>query len=138
MKKLFIFTILLLAASSCQKIFDTKPLDRISKDDVWGSVTNAQTFVYQTYADVMGNFAGGDLTNVMDAYTTNTLPFDGIYGGSAGIFNETISNTYDAGFDRFSTIRECNTIIEQATASSFGDADKQSLIAEGKFLRAMT
>lgn len=136
MKKRFIFTILL-TVSACQK-FDTKPLDRISQDDVWGSVTNAQTFVYNTYADVMGDYAGGDLTSIMDAYTTNTLPFDGIYNNSAGIFNETITNTYDAGFNRFGTIRECNTIIQQATASKFGEGDKQSLIAEGKFLRAMT
>lgn len=138
MKKLFIFTITLLAVCSCQKIFDTKPLDRISEDDVWGNVANAQTFVYQAYADVMGNFAGGDLTSYTDAYTTNTLPFDGIYGNSAPVFNETISNTYDAGFDRFGTIRECNTIIQKAAASNFSDADKQLLVAEGKFLRAMT
>lgn len=137
MKKLFISAILLLSVHACQK-FDTKPLDRISEGDVWGNVTNAQTFVYQTYADVMGDYAGGDLTNIMDAYTTNTLPFDGIYSNSAGIFNETITNTYDAGFNRFGTIRECNTIIAQTTASNFSDDDKKLLIAEGKFLRAMT
>ncbi|CAL1518968.1 RagB/SusD family nutrient uptake outer membrane protein [Chitinophaga sp. MM2321] len=138
MKKLFIFTIVLLSVSSCQKIFDTKPLDRVSQDDVWTNVANAQTFVYNTYADVMKDFAGGDLTSVTDAYTTNTLPFDGIYNGSAKVFNETINNTYDAGFDRFSNIRACNMIIEKVGASGFADADKQALIAEGKFLRAMT
>jgi len=135
--KIFV-TLLMVTAltnSSCKKVLDTKPFDKISESIIWSSRANAETFIYSTYG-LMYDYAGGPAT---DPRTTNTLGFDGIYGGSASVFTETTDRTSDFGFNNWGTVRRCNQIITQVGASTgISDADKKELIAEGKFLRAMT
>ena len=123
------------ALSSCSKKFDTQPFDRISGDVVWSSKANAETFIFSTYG-LMYNYASGPGT---DPYTLNTLGFDDIYNGAQSVFTGTFDKTADFGFNNWGTIRRCNQIITQVGASTgISDADKVALIAEGKFLRAMS
>lgn len=135
-KKYIIGTIASLAIiSSCNKVLDTQPYDRISEDVVWSSKANAETFIFSTYG-IMGNFNSGPNS---DGRTVNLMASDGTYNAYGGIFTETIDRWSNVGgFSNFGTIRRCNQIIEKVGASSgISDSDKKELIAEGKFLRAM-
>jgi hypothetical protein len=109
----------------------------ISGDVVWSNKANAETFIFNTY-NLMNSFTVGGAGG-SDAYTTNTLGFDGVYGNSSAVFTEKTDRTSDFGFNNWSDIRRCNQIITQVGASkNISDADKTALIAEGKFLRAMS
>lgn len=121
---------------SCKKsILDTEPFNKISEETVWNNKANAETFIFSTY-DLMYNYAGGPQT---DPYTLNTLGFDDIYDGAAAVFNERLDRNSGSSFNNWSTVRRCNQIISKvATSAGISDADKKILIAEGKFLRAMT
>lgn len=123
---------------SCNKFLDsTAPLDRISEDVVWSNKANAETFINQTY-NILNDFTIGN-TAGSDVYTTNTLGFDGIYSEGAGVFTETLDHSSDMGFNNWAEIRRCNLIITKvAESSGISDDDKKKLIAEGKFLRALS
>lgn len=128
-----IFSVMLMA--SCKKALEIKALDRIGEDIVWANKTNAETFIFSTYG-IMNSFAGGPQT---DPRTLNTIGFDDIYNGNQAVFTERIDRTTDAGFNNWAAIRRCNQIITKvASSAGISDADKKSLVAEGKFLRAMS
>lgn len=132
-----IFTVgALLTLLSCQKALDTQPYDKISEDVVWSNKANAETFIYATYG-ILTNFNFGPNS---DGRTTNLLSMDGTYNGYGAIFTETTDrNSNIGGFNNFSAIRRCNQIIEKVGASTgIAEDDKKVLIAEGKFLRAMS
>lgn len=131
------FTILslLAAAPACKKSLNTQPFDKISEDVIWSTKANAETFIFSTYG-IMNSFASGPGT---DPRTTNTLGFDGIYGGADAIFTERTDRNTDQGFNNWGAIRRCNQIITKVGESAnISAADKTALIAEGKFLRAMS
>ncbi|SFG87189.1 RagB/SusD family nutrient uptake outer membrane protein [Pontibacter chinhatensis] len=140
MKNIRIFRISLLLATaltvgSCEKALDTEPFDKISEDVVWSTKANAETFIFSTYG-IMNNLAGGPST---DARTTNLLAFDGEYNGPATVFNERVDRNADYGFNNWGAIRRCNMIITKVAKSpGISEEDKKALIAEGKFLRAMS
>jgi hypothetical protein len=133
---LALFIAALLIFSSCKKVLDTQPFNKISEDVVWSSKANAETFIFSTYSAIMYDFASGPQT---DPYTTNTIGFDDIYNGASSVFTGTLDRTSDFGFNNWSDIRRCNMIISKVGASTgISDDDKKALIAEGKFLRAMS
>ena len=122
-------------AYSCKDVLDTQPYDKIGEDVIWNNRANAETFIYSTYG-IMNNFNGGPST---DAYTLNLLAMDGTYDSGDDVFTESLDRTSDMGFNNWGEIRRCNLIIEKVGASAgINDADKKELIAEAKFLRAMS
>ena len=121
--------------ASCKDVLDTQPYDKIGEDVIWNSRANAETFIYSTYG-IMNNFSGGPAT---DAWTMNLISMDGTYNGANAVFTERLDRTSDMGFNNWGEIRRCNLIIEKVGASpSITDPDKKELIAEAKFLRAMS
>lgn len=46
--------LLLSSMTSCTDFLDTKPFDKITEEQTWGSENLATSFVYQIYADVLG------------------------------------------------------------------------------------
>lgn len=135
-KDLLIAIITLFSVTSCSDVLNTEPYDRIGEDVVWSNKANAETFIYSTYG-IMNSYASGPRS---DGYTQNLLSTDGTYNNYSPVFTETIDRYSDVGgFSNFSSIRRCNQIIAKVAESpSISDADKQALIAEGKFLRAMS
>lgn len=125
-----------LVLNSCKKVLDAEPLDKVSEDVVWSTKANAETFIYGTYGSVMGAYQSGPGT---DYYTTNILAQAGNAGAAGNVFLERINNTSDLGFNNWAAVRKCNIIIKKvAESTGISDADKKALIAEGKFLRAMS
>jgi len=147
MKKYFLFAGLILLISSCSKVLNTQPLSTISASQAFSSTNTALDFVYNVYSSVL-NYgwatANGnpDQTSIVDAYTTNNISFDAIYGSNdcEQIFSGTLTNNNDpdVGWNDFSEIRQCNLIIDNVEASSgISASDKAGLIAQGYFLRAL-
>ena len=128
---------MVLFALSCKKVLDVDPTDRISDEVIWTSKANAETFIYGTYGSgIMSPFTTGAGT---DVWTSDILASDGTAGGAQPVFLETLTNRDDYGFNNWAQVRRCNLIIKNVAASTgISDADKKSLIAEGKFLRAMS
>jgi len=129
----------LLVLSSCKKVLDADPLNLISPDVVWSSKANAETFVFATYG-IMNSYRNGlDLSTLGDAYTSNTITSGGTGNNVFPIFSETLTNQSDYGFNNWGDIRRCNVIIKNVTESAgIADGDKKTLVAEAKFLRAMS
>lgn len=131
-KYIAIFVFSMGTAYSCKDVLDTKPYDKFSEDVVWSSRAAADAFVYSTYDAVVRGLYSSNIE--ADAYTTNSIDNRG-----NAMTREELTRDYDAGFNKFSQIRKCNLIIEKATAStSLTENDKKELVAEAKFLRAMT
>ncbi|QIL42087.1 RagB/SusD family nutrient uptake outer membrane protein [Pedobacter sp. HDW13] len=128
----------LLVLGSCKKVLDAEPLSLISPDVVWSSKANAETFIYGTYSGIMNAYTCG-LKGAEDTYTANII---GAYGNASDalpVFTETLTNRSDYGFNNWAAVRRCNVIIKNVTESAgIADADKKTLIAEAKFLRAMS
>ncbi|WP_439581655.1 RagB/SusD family nutrient uptake outer membrane protein [Dyadobacter bucti] len=133
----------LLTLDACKQVLDTEPLDRISEDVVWQTKANAETFIFSTY-NIMNSFAtgqGGDpRSGNTDTRTTNILGSYDSYNAGAPFFNDRITRNDDyGGFNNWASVRRCNLIIEKVNASpGISEADKATLTAEAKFLRAMS
>jgi hypothetical protein len=128
----------LLSVGACtKKVLNTQPFDKVSEDVIWNNSANAWTFVYSTYASIIPAFQGGGQNSA--PFTLNTIGFDGIYNAGARVFTGTLDRNTDMGFNNWSQVRQCNMIIDKAGASKgISDDDKKELIAQGKFLRAMS
>jgi len=127
--------ILTLSLNSCKDVLDTQPFDKVGEEVIWTNRANAETFIFGTYG-IMNNFNGGPAT---DAWTMNLISMDGTYNGAANVFTERLDRTSDMGFNNWANVRRCNLIIQNVGASAgISEADKKELIAEAKFLRAMS
>lgn len=125
----------LVLTASCKDILDVEPYDRISEEVIWNSKANAETFIFESYG-IMEHYNSGP---GLDVYTSNIQANDGTASSAFSVFREIIDNTYDAGFDNWAEVRRANMIIQKVEESTgISDEDKQALIAEGKFLRAMS
>jgi len=125
-------TILVLIGLSCNKILDTQPYDTFTDDVVWSSRVNADAFVYGAYNTIVAGLYSSNIE--LDCYTNNSID----NAGNA-VTREQITRDDDFGFNKFAHIRKCNLIISKASSSTIlTELDKTQLIAEGKFLRAMT
>ncbi|WP_051691849.1 RagB/SusD family nutrient uptake outer membrane protein [Pedobacter borealis] len=126
----------MLALNSCKKVLETEPFDKISEDVVWSTKANAETFIFSTYS-IMGAYQGGQAT---DLRTANIMASgDGSWSNASPFVSESITRANDYGFNNWGAVRRCNLIIKKVAESpGISDADKKALIAEGKFLRAMS
>lgn len=137
MKKILICFLMAPFLFSCSNVLDTKPHDRISEETVWNDPNNVASFIFSTYAEVLADLAGGGVTS--DNYTTNVISVKGGYYNKAyPVFSETINRNVDMGFNNWGEVRRCNLIISKVSASTMDDKTKEALIAEAKFLRALS
>ena len=136
MKRLIICLSLVLTFYSCN-VLDTQPYDRVSEDIVWGDANNATSFILGTYAQILPDLAGGGITS--DIYTPNNLAVGGAnYDKAYPVFSEAMTRDVDMGFNNWADIRRCNLIITKVGNSLYDEETKKAMIAEGKFLRALS
>lgn len=132
-RKIFFFIVLFsMAITSCRRdLLDKGYLDRFQEDAVWSDKNLANGFIASTYESVVGGLYYNRQT---DDWTDNSCN-----NYADNVSTENIDNSYNAGWNIYGTVRRCNLIITKVTASeSFTEADKKLMIAEAKFLRAMT
>ena len=133
-KSIMLSSFALTLLNSCN-VMDTKPFETYSEDLVWSSYKTAEAFVFKVYPDVMQYYAGGSASS--ESLTPNGAQCDQVNAGVNTYATETDIDAFtDLGFGRFTTQRNCNMIIEKATASTiFTEDEKKVLIAEAHFLR---
>ena len=136
-----ILFLLIISASSCNDLLDTKPLDKYDEEIVWNDKGLAQLFIYNSYQ------------GILKEYIRNPLELENFYGAGSDDYSDNfiveekvatdvnrnlLTADKDCGWDRFSLIRQANLIIERVAASKgLSEADKTEMIAQGKMLRAM-
>lgn len=144
MKKIVLSSLLgigmLFLASSCRNTLDTHPTDFFDEETVWSSYSTANAYVNATYASVLNGLWAGSGTAVQwESRTPNSVEADQVTRGSDGWARETsLNSATDLGANQASRLRRCNLIIEKAGASAnLSEEERTTIVAEGKFLRAM-
>lgn len=122
-------------ASSCSDIMDTEPFTSYSEDLVWSSKSTADAFVVGTYSSVLGlaDYTSAAGRSIWTPYGN----YDDL-GNADGSPRESYDVSTNMGINQFSTLRNCNLIIEKAAASTgMSENEKAQLVAEGHCLRGM-
>jgi hypothetical protein len=136
MKKIYFLIIIgiALVQSGCQNVLDTKPLDKFTGDQVWGDAKMAQGYMFSLYS----NISAGMYTTWREETLTKNAQ-NQVWGGDyIDVKTEQIERAYNAGWGNYGNIRSCNLAIEKLTASNFVESEKNILLGEAHFLRAMT
>ncbi|SMO32486.1 Starch-binding associating with outer membrane [Saccharicrinis carchari] len=125
---LLCMSILLLA--SCNDELDTRPLDKFSGDVVWSDAITARAFVNEAYG-ILGHM-------IQDDAWSDNMVLNPSQSGASNMVQEKISNENNFGWNIYSDIRKCNLILEKVAESNFSEADKDVMMGEAYFLRAVT
>jgi hypothetical protein len=146
-KIIILIAVITFIFSSCQKVLDKQPLDRISDNAVWNDaplidayivdVYSEMAFLYNAQQDNTDNWATSFLSDLTDEGHTafswiNTTSF---YKAGAMVASSTWP-TKRWGY--YSTIRKMNSLLENMATSSLPDDQKNLRIARIKFARAFT
>ncbi len=117
-------------ASACKKdLLDKGYLDRFPEEAIWKDKNLAEGYVFDTYGRVLQLYYNQKLDDWTDNNCNN-------YTNNVSLDN--IDNNYDAGWNQYARIRNCNLILEKLTGNTvIAEADRKLMMAEGKFLRAM-
>lgn len=144
MKKYIGITVMFfsLLSTSCSDFLDTKPYDKITGEQTWASKELTQSFIYQIYADVLGDASwlasyatsyGCRSESVTKNAMTGTL--NSAYWSRDRAENVTKQDNY--GWLSYSLLWRIHTAMEEIEASAvFQDDFKERTIAELRFLRA--
>lgn len=143
MKKYYIllavFTIML---SSCEKILDKEPTDKLSIEDLFIDVAGSKTALagayralldenhYQKNMMVYPDILGG---NIKFSKTTN-LRLEDIYNVIQDAQTSTMNDSYTT---MYSELNNVNNIIKYVPSVSGAEAEKVKIMAEAKCIRAL-
>lgn len=133
LKNYILAGIAVLSFSSCNDFLDTIPKDALSPTTTWKSEEDAQKFAIGCY----DGWEDGAAILYMDCgsdFGYNNFPWEGL----TNIGNGTMSPG-DPGwsFYDFSTIRKCNTFLENVDKVKFAnEATKKDLIAQVRAIKA--
>ncbi len=146
MKKTFIITIMLLSLVSCSdNILDISPKDRIAEDAVWTDENLIKAYHTELYNAILHGFKIHMQSKATDeAYCSISWGIGVIPNGTLSPDNVTgIANTDwtgGGGFYYWNTgyeyIRKINVFLAKMDGDEILIADKTTLVAEAKFLRA--
>jgi len=129
--------------TSCKKDFlDTKPYDKITGEQTWSSENLTTAFIYQIYADVLGNNSwlaayASDYSARSESSTKNAMT-----GTLNGAFwsrdrAELMSKTDDYGWLNYGLLWRIHTAMKNIQESStFSEEFKKRSLGELHFLRA--
>jgi hypothetical protein len=126
----YILISLLMLSGCIKNVLDRKPLNLISDSDVWQSKQLAEVYLTALYDALPIGF------------TTSPAGFQTYYTDESSYHEET-TITKDFGnlppflnTTMYTWIRRANYFLEQIKTSTIADADKKSLAAECRFIRA--
>lgn len=144
MKKIFLYSLLLLSACifqlGCNTDFlDTKPLDRISSDATWKDAALSQAFLFNIYSFLgYGGFEEQALASVTD---------EAMFTHAGRNINNFTEGTEEPGAlawqsdtwswaRMYSAIRAANVAIENLPTATFNPDNRDRMLGEAHFLRA--
>ncbi len=147
MKKIKIHYILLLSIfaigiSSCEKLLDKEPTDKLSLEDLFKDVSGSKTALagaykelneaehYQKNTMIYPDIMAG---NIKFSKTTNLL-FDDVFGFVQTAQESSMNDTYS---HLYSELNNVNNIIKYTPTAQGSAIEKAKIIAEAKCLRAL-
>ncbi|WP_164111593.1 MULTISPECIES: RagB/SusD family nutrient uptake outer membrane protein [Sphingobacterium] len=130
----FLLTLGVLTLTSCDKLFDRDPLDKISSGVVWADINLIDANLAQLYAETP--FFYNETSNLV-----NEMAYLGAEAYLVNARNAWIQGTLDQTgghleFWAFNQIRNLNTFIENVSKAPIDAKIKDIKIAEARFLRA--
>lgn len=141
-KSIYILAMMAFTISSCKKFLDTKPYDKITGEQTWSSENLTTAFVYQLYADILGEdswmaaYASGNSARA-ESSTKNAMTgtLNGAFWSSERA--ELMTNNSNYGWLSYSTLWRLHTAMKNVQASTtFSQAYKDRTLGELYFLRA--
>ncbi|MNK08635.1 SusD family protein [compost metagenome] len=143
MKKYYILLIvLLLGFSSCEKILDKEPTDKLSLEDLFKDVQGAKTALAGSYKALLEE----------DHYNKNMMVYPDILAGNIKFSKNTnlrLENVYEVALDAqissmnatyaslYSELNNVNNVIKYTPSSAGSTIEKAKIIAEAKAIRAL-
>jgi hypothetical protein len=146
-KLILLIGLIIIVVSSCSKVLDKAPLDKISDIAVWNDpalidayvvdVFNEMAFLYNAQQDNTDNWATTFLSDITDEGHTafswiNTTSF---YKAGAMVASSVWPTKR---WVYYSTIRKMNTFLEEIATSTLPDDQKNLRIGRIRFARAFT
>jgi hypothetical protein len=141
MKKIVIFSILIILAASCKKGFLNKaPDEDLTIDQVFAQRRYAESWLTSTYSDVPNNIYfndGGDPNPFVIASDELDVCWPDKFAKlmNAGSWNA-VNTPIQSWDNMYQGIRKANIFLENIAKTPMVDADKQVWIGEATFLRA--
>lgn len=143
MKKYYILIIAaLIGFSSCEKLLDKEPTDKLSLEDLFLDVQGAKTALAGAYKSLLEESHYNKNTmvypeilagNIKFSKTTN-VRLEDIYNAGQDPQTSSMSETY---LELYSELNSVNNIIKYTPSSAGSAAEKTKIIAEAKALRAL-
>lgn len=147
MKLYKLLTVVLLATSlvACKKELEIEPEQSISDQAVFTSRAGAQSALSGVYSTAQLLNVFGSQPQIMGDFQADNVEFVGSFPTLQEIFQFTTisTNVTVAGWwqDHYRVILRANAIIDRVpgiTETGFTDAAKKQMVAEAKFMRALT
>lgn len=143
--KLYTTLILLftmLTFSSCEKLLDKEPTDKVSIEDLFKDVAGAKTALAGAYSSLLSSshyqlnsMVYQDLLGGNIKYSQLvTMRLDGIYNAVQSASDSQMSATYT---QLYNEINNVNNILQYTPSAEGKTSDKVRIVAEAKCLRAL-
>lgn len=126
-----VFITTIVAFGACQDDLNTKPLDKFSGDLIWADAATARSFVNDAYGTINNRL-------IQDDEWSDNMVLNPSQGAASNMVQENVTNETNFGWNIFEDIRKTNMIIERVTNSSYLESDKNLMLGEAYFLRAVT
>jgi len=143
MKRIFSYILIIAGVTlySCSEEFlERTPLDQISDPDFWQSEADLELFLNNFYDNFEGWWvSGGGAAPTYDRGTDLALPNPNVYGNDWTIRldgSENIPASASNDYWNWTSIRNINYFLENATRVEAGGSMTEHFIGEGHFLRA--
>lgn len=136
---------LILASSvvSCDDFFDIKPSTFIPSEDVWNDPDLVNSIIAEMYSNLQlesffyangfFDFAQVDLTYCSDEAAVSWPNGDFVTTPNVVIYGDDWFYMYG---DTYKSIRQCNMFIRQSETAAIDPSEKNTLVAEARFIRA--
>lgn len=131
----FLFILIMVLQISCSKIFDRKPLDKISSADVWTNEQLIDANLAYLYSQTPFDYGKGSFNTTIPA----ALGGEATNGSSANMswIQGNITNTGGVmEFWAYPQIRQLNEFIENVAQAPIDTAVRRIRVAEARFIRA--
>lgn len=143
--KIYITAVLLLTLGACKKDLAIQPEQSLSEEIVFTNKAGAQAALFGVYSSAQTLDVFGGLPLIIGDYQADNVEFVGSFPTLQEIFQfNTLSVNTSIGpiwQSHYRVILRANTIIERVpgiTEIGFTDAQKKAMVAEAKFMRALT
>ncbi|WP_316799007.1 RagB/SusD family nutrient uptake outer membrane protein [Pedobacter frigidisoli] len=144
MKKysIIILGLIIISLSSCEKLLDKEPTDKLSLEDIFKDVAGAKTVLagsykallddshYQKNMMVYPDILAG---NIKFSKTAN-LRLEDVYNVNQNSIESTMNTSYTM---MYSELNNANNIIKYTPLANGAEADKNKIVAEAKCIRAL-